>query len=132
MIDLYRNIKEKRKELGFSQDELAKRVGYSGKSMISKIEKGEVDLSTTMIKKFSEVLHTTPSELMGDPLYYDDSENKEDSFQERKNDTPAISARATSLMEKITDLPDSSLDEIERFVEYQRHMYQQYSSHNQE
>lgn len=65
MADLYRNIKNKRTELGMSQQELALKVGYSGKSMISKVERGEVDLSTTMIKKFADALSTTASELMG-------------------------------------------------------------------
>lgn len=71
MLELYINIRNKRKEMGLSQEELAKKVGYSGKSMISKIERGEVDLSTTMIKKFADVLDTTPSELMGEPIYMD-------------------------------------------------------------
>ncbi len=72
MIELYENIKSRRKELGLSQEELAHLVGYSGKSMISKVEKGDVDLSTTMIKKFSSALQTTPSELLGEPDYYFD------------------------------------------------------------
>lgn len=65
MLELYRNIKKRRTELGISQQELSDKVGYSGKSMISKIERGEVDLSTTMIKKFAVALETTPFDLMG-------------------------------------------------------------------
>lgn len=65
MLVLYKNIKEKRLELNMSQQELSDLVGYSGKSMISKIERGEVDLSQTMIQKFADALKTTPSELMG-------------------------------------------------------------------
>ena len=65
MLTLYKNIKSKRMELGMSQQELADLVGYSGKSMISKIERGEVDLSQTMIQKFADALKTTPGELMG-------------------------------------------------------------------
>ena len=45
MLKLYENIKENRVAKGWSQSELARRVGYSDKSMISKIEKGVVDLS---------------------------------------------------------------------------------------
>lgn len=65
MLDLYKNIKKRRIELGISQQELAETVGYSGKSMISQVEKGLIDLPTTMIKKFAEALKTTPSYLMG-------------------------------------------------------------------
>lgn len=62
---LYQNIKKRRKELNMSQQELGELVGYSGKSMISQVEKGMIDLPTTMIKKFAEALNTTPSSLMG-------------------------------------------------------------------
>ena len=65
MLDLYVNIKKLRKEKGWNQEELSERMGYSGKSMISKIERGEVDLTQSRIKQFSEVLGVTPDELMG-------------------------------------------------------------------
>lgn len=65
MIDLYKNIKAKRLELGMTQDELAKKLGYSGKSMIAKIESGKVDLSQSKIIAFAKALDTDPGELMG-------------------------------------------------------------------
>ena len=65
MLQLYENIKKRRIELGISQQELAESVGYSGKSMISQVEKGMIDLPTTMIHKFADALQTTPSDLMG-------------------------------------------------------------------
>lgn len=65
MLDLYKNIKKKRLELGMTQSELASKTGYSGKSSIAKIEGGYVDLSESKIALFAEALHTTPSELMG-------------------------------------------------------------------
>lgn len=66
MLELYRNIKQKRLEHGWSQTELAERMGYSHKSMISKIEAGLVDLSRSKIFEFAKVLGCTPGELMGD------------------------------------------------------------------
>lgn len=71
MLELYKNIKARRIELEMSQQELSTLVGYSGKSMISKIERGEVDLSQTMIQKFADALSTTPGELIG----YEDVKN---------------------------------------------------------
>lgn len=65
MLQLYKNIKERRLELGLSQDELAKRTGYTSRSSIAKIEKGAVDLSQTKIKLFADALQTTQAELMG-------------------------------------------------------------------
>ena len=68
MLDLYRNIKQKRIEHSWSQAELATRMGYSDKSMISKIEAGKVDLSRSKILEFAKVLNCTASELMGDVI----------------------------------------------------------------
>ena len=44
MLQIYSNIKTRRKQLGYTQTELAKKLGYADKSMIAKIEKGQVDL----------------------------------------------------------------------------------------
>lgn len=65
MLELYENIKRLRQLNGWSQTELALKVGYSDKSMISKIEKGAVDLAQTQIVRFAEVFGVTPSDLMG-------------------------------------------------------------------
>lgn len=72
MLKLYSNIKSLREELGFSQDDLAKKTGYTSRSSIAKIEKGLVDLSQTKIDLFANALNTTPAKLMGwdEPTYY--------------------------------------------------------------
>jgi transcriptional regulator with XRE-family HTH domain len=65
MLDLYRNIKELRIANNMNQDELAKKVGYADKGMISRIENGKVDLSQSQIIKIAEALRVTPGQLMG-------------------------------------------------------------------
>ena len=65
MLELYKNIKQKRLELDMSQDELARKVGYTSRSTIARIEKGEIDISRDKIFAFAKALKTTPSELMG-------------------------------------------------------------------
>ena len=60
-----KNIAKRRKELGITQEELATRMGYKSKSTINKIELGVNDIPQTKIKKFAEVLLTTPTVLMG-------------------------------------------------------------------
>lgn len=65
MLELYQNIKKYRVAREWSQAELAQRVGYADKSMISRIENGKVDLQLGQIKKFAEVLGVTPGELLG-------------------------------------------------------------------
>lgn len=65
MLDLYTNIKMKRLLNGWTQSELAQKMGYSDKSMIAKIENGKVDLSQSKIKAFASVLGCSVSDLMG-------------------------------------------------------------------
>ena len=62
---LYRNIKARREELGMSQDELAKKLGYKSRSSINKIELGINDLPQSKIAEFACALDTTPTSLMG-------------------------------------------------------------------
>lgn len=66
MLKLYENIRLLRISHGWNQSELAEKVGYSDKSMISKIEKGAVDLSRSQIMKFAKVFGVTASVLLGD------------------------------------------------------------------
>lgn len=59
------NILLMRKQLGMTQEELAKKMGYKSKSTINKIELGINDIPQSKIAKFAEVLCTTPAHLMG-------------------------------------------------------------------
>lgn len=58
-------IKIKRKEKGWSQRDLAKRIGYSHHSTLARIENGEVDVSQTRIVQFADALNVSVSYLMG-------------------------------------------------------------------
>ena len=53
---LYSAIREQRIKINMSQEELARRTGYTSRSSIAKIEKGEVDLSLSKIVLFAKVL----------------------------------------------------------------------------
>lgn len=65
MLKLYENIKALRLEQHMTQDELARRAGYTDRSSIAKIERGVVDLPQSKIKQFAEIFGVTPSHLMG-------------------------------------------------------------------
>jgi len=58
-------IKNKRLELGWSQEELASRMGLKSKSTICKIERGEDNMTTTTVKQYADALGVTPGYLMG-------------------------------------------------------------------
>jgi transcriptional regulator with XRE-family HTH domain len=69
-------IKERRIELGMSQDELADRMGYKSRSTIAKIEKGINDVVQANIVKFAEVLNTSIAYLMN----WEETEKKNDTI----------------------------------------------------
>lgn len=50
-------IKKRRLELGISQEELSKKMGYSSKTSISKMEKGISDIPLKKIQKLSNFLY---------------------------------------------------------------------------
>lgn len=75
-MGLNKRIKARREELGMSQEELAKKLGYKSRSTINKIELGKNDITQHKIVAFAKVLQTTPAYLMGwvdeDNLYKND------------------------------------------------------------
>lgn len=58
-------VKLRREELGLSQEELAKRIGYKSKTSINKIELDFRNLTQSKIKAIADALDTTPSYIMG-------------------------------------------------------------------
>ena len=58
-------IRQRREELGMSQEELAARMGYRSKSSITKIEKGINDIPQNKVEDFAAALETTTAWLLG-------------------------------------------------------------------
>ena len=63
--DLSSRIRQRREQLGLSQEELAARMGYRSKSSINKLEKGINDLPRAKLEELAAALDTTPAWLMG-------------------------------------------------------------------
>lgn len=61
---MYDRIRKLREDKDISQEELARRCGYSSRSTISKIEKGERNLTGDKIQVIADVLGVRPSYLM--------------------------------------------------------------------
>lgn len=68
MLPLYKNIRARRIALGMTQEELAEAVGYCGKSMISKVENGEIDLTQSKIIAFAKALHISTYDLWNEDI----------------------------------------------------------------
>jgi transcriptional regulator with XRE-family HTH domain len=58
-------IKKRRKELGLTQEELARRMGNTSRASVSIIESNRDDLTTARVRKIAEALETTPAYIMG-------------------------------------------------------------------
>lgn len=58
-------IRKRRLELGLSQTELARRVGFETKGSISKIENSDRNLNQSKIKLIADALQTSPDYIMG-------------------------------------------------------------------
>lgn len=65
MTKIGKNIMQRRKQIGMTQEELAQIMGYKSKSSINKIELGKSDMPQSKIEQFARALKTTPGDLMG-------------------------------------------------------------------
>lgn len=65
MDNIGKRIKKERERIGLSQAELGRLVGYSSRSTINKIEKGERDIPRDKVAKFAQVLDVNPAYLAG-------------------------------------------------------------------
>lgn len=104
-------IKERRVELGMTQLELAKKLGYKSKSTINKIELGVQNLKQSKIKAIADALLTTPNYIMG---WADADGNPIDEFEKNMNEHDRMAAYAESLLHR---LDDSDLKNITRTME---------------
>lgn len=133
MIDLYKNIKSLREQLGLSQNELARLTGYTNRSSIAKIEKGDVDLPLSKIELFATALNTTPSELMGDTWENDVIDNaRSDLIEQFDGDAfeiakfyeaeakDASEERAASIIAAHKDDENFTPEELEKIEEYKK------------
>ena len=58
-------IKARRVELGWSQRELAEKMGYKNHSVVARVEAGKIDLPQSRLDKFAKVLGLSHAYLLG-------------------------------------------------------------------
>lgn len=113
MLEIYTNIKKRRKELGYTQTELANKLGYADKSMIAKIEKGQIDLPQSKIMAFAKALETDARILMGDDGIVTDKQPTYNVF---------VSTNEKNLLDIYRDLDDKGQHTVDTVtqMEYER------------
>lgn len=107
-------IKKRRLELGMSQDELAKKIGYSSRSSINKIELDVQQLRQSKIMDIAIALNTTTSYIMG----WDEPSEKEEPKE-------ALSPSKQKLLDVIRNLPEDLIPVVLDYIDYKVHQRNQ-------
>lgn len=76
MMHIGDRIKARRIKLGWSQRELAERMGYKNHSVVARVEAGKVDLPQSRLDQFAKVLGLSHGYLLG--LVSEDESKKND------------------------------------------------------
>ena len=58
-------IKQRRQELGLTQEELARRLGNKTRASVCTVERDKEDLTTDRVEKYAAALECSPAYLMG-------------------------------------------------------------------
>lgn len=112
MSNIYVRIKERREFLGYSQEYLAKLMGYKSRSSINKIEIGENDIPQSKIEEFARALQTTPAYLMGW------TNNPDANFTLEENHFREVYTDAENLIiQKYRRLPDTGKQAVENMMD---------------
>lgn len=118
-------IKEIRKSKNINQSKLAEKIGYSDRSMITKIEQGKVDLSESKIIAIAEALGVSPHFLVGweeeKPKvihydYYEEYDLSELSEKERIELDTMISHSYGMFMSRDRELSEHDKEELKRVL----------------
>ena len=118
------NLKKLRLEKGMSQDEIAKKLGYKGRSAINKIETGVNDMPRDMVVRCAEVLGVSPLDL----FFYEYLPDVDVHIPTQKDlliDALDVTIKNESvrnaihaILEESKSLPVSKLDQILSYIKF--------------
>lgn len=122
-------IKQVREALGMTQAELARRMGYSARSTINRIENGSQAFPMKKLDKFAQVLDVTPAYLIGfTEADIPDGLNKEyyiDYILDSDNpefkvlvETERIPSNTLCAKIQASDLDDSEVDYMDKQLDF--------------
>jgi transcriptional regulator with XRE-family HTH domain len=100
-------IKAQRIKLGWSQRDLAERIGYKNHSVVARIEAGKVDLPQSRLDQFAQMLGVSHAYLLG--LVTEDQSKKNDQLAQlivRMRKDPEF-------FEAVSNMADLSASEFE-------------------
>lgn len=98
-MEIGEKIKARRLELGWSQRELARRMGYKDNTTLTKIERGLVDVSQARVMQFSKVLGVSIAYLMD--------------WEEKQSAESELSIQKKELIQKVKLMSDEELQKLD-------------------
>lgn len=98
-MNLADRVKQRREELGLSQEQLALRMGYSSRTSINKIENGR-PCSQKIIARLADALYVSVPYLMG----WEDEEQEKPTAQD-----DGLSEEMEELIDCIKKLPEDKI-----------------------
>lgn len=113
-LGIGKRIKERRIALGMTQEELAKKMGYSTRQAISKVEKGDDNITSDRVKKFADALDVSVSYIMG----WD--EEQINAIEEERKDVIDYIVEQDEKLNEIFEmnLSENNMDELIRYAKY--------------
>ncbi len=110
MKTMYERIRETRRKNHMSQEDLAHAVGYKTRSMVARIERGDVDLSQSKIVAFAKALGVSTDYLMDgenkDAIVEEISKDKQALFRLAQNAKPEAIRAALAVLKSMQDTND--------------------------
>lgn len=97
-------IKTRRLQIGMSQRELARKMGYSDNSTLNRIEKGTVDVSQAKVVQFAKVLNVSIAYLM-------------DWEEEKQITTDILTDGEKKLLELFRQVPEEMQDVVLEMIQ---------------
>ena len=101
-MEIGEKIMTRRLELGWSQSELARRMGYKDNTTLTKIERGLVDVSQARVMQFSKVLGVSIAYLMD--------------WEEKQPAESELSIKKKEFIRKVEGMSDAQLDRLEQIL----------------
>ena len=89
---LGKRVKKRRIDLGLTQEELAKRMGYASRASVNKVETDERSLSLDLVAKYAVALDCDPSYLAGWQI------------EVKRPDTDAMLKRLSAYLDRMENL----------------------------
>lgn len=117
-------IKNERERLGMSQAELARRMGYSARSTINRIETGQQNVPREKVEQFAKILGVSPAYLDG----YVSDDSSVNGFVDKwnnpvlqgliKQNQPPTPSDNLCMKIQDSDLQDNEVDYLDKQVDF--------------